>query len=154
MGLAQRRSQLKVFLSDASVPGEGEHKIMSFIRHQRSSPGYNPNTTHVIYGLVRRAFCTCPDRDRRAGHSHRPRAIPDGPSWRLQDADLIMLSLATHEPHFKVLREDVFWGQDSSSGCRICGQHGHIAAECRGTRRGVVGSTAVRGRVGPGDLVR
>lgn len=44
-----------------------------------------------------------------------------------------MLALATHEPHFKVLREDVF-AQDKSSGCRICGQEGHYAAQCTGTK--------------------
>ncbi|KAG8629244.1 hypothetical protein KVT40_003109 [Elsinoe batatas] len=90
---------LKVIISDATVPGEGEHKIMQFVRSQRSSPTHDPNTRHVIYGL---------------------------------DADLIMLGLATHEPYFRVLREDVF-GQDTKPGhCRICNQPGHMAAECRG----------------------
>ncbi|KAG0158669.1 hypothetical protein PDIDSM_6188 [Penicillium digitatum] len=90
---------LKIIISDATVPGEGEHKIMNFVRSQRASPNHDPNTRHVIYGL---------------------------------DADLIMLGLGTHEPYFRVLREDVFAQDSRPRGCRLCGQTGHKAEECLG----------------------
>ena len=43
-----------------------------------------------------------------------------------------MLGLATHEPHFRVLREDVFFQESKARTCRICGQKGHIAEACKG----------------------
>lgn len=45
-----------------------------------------------------------------------------------------MLALATHEPNFRVLREDVFANDTKPDACRKCGQEGHYAAQCTGTK--------------------
>lgn len=77
------------------MPGEGEHKILDFIRSQRAQMSYDPNTSHCIYGA---------------------------------DADLIMLGLSTHEPHFFILRESI--AQEKDKKCRRCHKMGHLSHEC------------------------
>jgi hypothetical protein len=105
-------SRLKVHFSGSQVPGEGEHKIISFIRDLRASELYVPNTRHCVVGA---------------------------------DADMIVLALATHEPYFIVLRDDVYYQQASKGYKKYKNYHTSSQQQVsnNGAKRSSDGSSAI-----------
>ncbi|KAF7492197.1 5'-3' exoribonuclease 1 [Sarcoptes scabiei] len=74
--------EITVIFSGCDVAGEGEHKIMDYIRYNKTLNLLDADSKHCIYGL---------------------------------DADLIMVSLSSHEPYFAILREEVIFSKNQKS---------------------------------------
>ena len=91
-----RSADLKVVFSDCSVPREGEHKILDFIRRQKKA---EDNAAIAAAELANPAS------------QDAPRATPSAqqPKCKFciygEDADLIMLALALHDPRVRVMRQ-------------------------------------------------
>jgi 5'-3' exonuclease len=83
---------LTIVFSGPNVPGEGEHKILQFMREQK---------------------CHYEQRQQQPNISNQNNPLAYHPNLRHcimgQDGDLIMLGLLTHEPNLCLLREQVIF---------------------------------------------
>lgn len=98
---------LTIIFSGPNVPGEGEHKIMQFIREEKQRPNYNPNLRHCIMGqdgdLIMLGLAT-----------HEPnlvllreRVIFNMLKQKLRQAELGGLDAYIHNSHFEILHMEV-----------------------------------------------
>ncbi|KRX74600.1 5'-3' exoribonuclease 2 [Trichinella sp. T6] len=109
---------LLVILSDASVPGEGEHKIMDYIRHQRACASHDPNTHHVLCGadadLIMLGLATHEPnftiiREEFVPNLPRPCEICNNYGHTMQDCQgLSILENENEEAHRPVLKKTQF----------------------------------------------
>jgi 5'-3' exoribonuclease 1 len=102
------RNGASVIVSGPDVPGEGEHKVMDFIRESQkryrkdrnATDMYGPGRTHVLYGL---------DADLIMVSTSRIDWINLGDYFVVIACSLsritLQLGLVTHEPNFMLLRE-------------------------------------------------
>lgn len=100
------------------MPGEGEHKIIDFVRRQRASPSYDPNTVHCLCGadadlIMRKSIL-------------RQFEVCTG----FYNIIFILVGLATHEINFNILREEFLPNRPRP--CELCFQYGHELKNCQG----------------------
>eukprot|EP01105_Mastigella_eilhardi_P003842 TRINITY_DN1499_c2_g1_i2.p1 TRINITY_DN1499_c2_g1~~TRINITY_DN1499_c2_g1_i2.p1 ORF type:complete len:1027 (-),score=269.67 TRINITY_DN1499_c2_g1_i2:1040-4084(-) len=50
-------ANVRVIFSGQEVPGEGEHKILDYLRHMKQQPDWDPLQTHCVYGLDADLIC-------------------------------------------------------------------------------------------------
>lgn len=114
LSTSEEWKNLKVIYSGSSIPGEGEQKIMNYLRNlesenQKKGKGfiYEGNEIYDGEDLKRRHVIYSPD------------------------ADLIFLTLIFNKINVKVLKEDLFFEEQQKKNiCEKCKKRGHLTEYC------------------------
>lgn len=109
------QNNIEIIFSGPDVPGEGEHKIMDYIREQQLKQNNTTTTsTSTTTSTTMNNTTTTNSNSENNKTIKKERHCLYG-----LDADLIMLSLITHEPNFILLREKVLTRLDSAKNKNI-----------------------------------